>query len=131
MKINTLTRYALRALIEISFADENNPVSIKELAKKQALSEKYLETIVAKLKKHKLVASKKGKFGGYYLNKKIENISLYEIFLAMEGELQLLPCIDVNRKCKNELNCKTQKVWDTLNKKIVLELNSIKLNKMI
>ena len=131
MKINTLTRYGLRAILEISLANENNPISIKELAIKQNLSEKYLETIVAKLKRHKLVASKKGKFGGYFLIKKFDNISLYDIFFAMEGELKVVNCVDDKTECDKIFLCKTNKVWKNLNKKIISELKNIKLKSLL
>ena len=67
MKISTRGRYALRLMMDIALAESDSPVRVKDIAKRQELSEKYLEQIVSVLNKAGLVRSSRGPLGGYRL----------------------------------------------------------------
>lgn len=128
MKINTTTRYGLRALIDIYENQKNGQVSIKDLAKRQNLSEKYLESIIARLRKNNLVESKIGKNGGYILTKPVDSITLYEVFEALEELIKLAPCVDENKNnCSRISNCYTKNFWSSFEMNISDYLKSKKL----
>ena len=67
MKISTKGRYALRMMLELACREDDQPVSIKDIAKSQGISEKYLEQIISLLNKAGYVHSIRGAQGGYRL----------------------------------------------------------------
>ena len=67
MKLSTKGRYGLRAMIDLAIYSETEPVSIQSIADRQNISERYLEQLMAKLKKAELVISTRGASGGYRL----------------------------------------------------------------
>ena len=80
MKLSTKGRYGLRAMIDLARYSEKEPVSIGSVAARQEISERYLEQLVALLKKAGLVKSIRGASGGYVLAKKPSEISVGDIF---------------------------------------------------
>ena len=76
MKLSTKGRYGLRAIIDLARYSEEEPVSISSIAARQDISERYLEQLVALLKKAGLVKSIRGASGGYVLNKKVKRLAL-------------------------------------------------------
>ena len=74
MKLSTKGRYGLRALIDLARYSEEEPVSINNISVRQDISERYLEQLVALLKKAGLVKSIRGATGGYVLAKKAEEM---------------------------------------------------------
>ena len=69
MKLSTKGRYGLRALIDLAQYSEEEPVSITSISNRQGISERYLEQLMAKLKKAEIVKSIRGAGGGYILGK--------------------------------------------------------------
>ena len=82
MKLSTKGRYGLRAMIDLARYSEKEPVSIGSVAARQEISERYLEQLVALLKKAGLVKSIRGASGGYVLAKKPSEISVGDILRA-------------------------------------------------
>ena len=72
MKISTKGRYALRLMLELALHDANQWISVKEIAKNQEISGKYLEQIITQLHRAMLVQSVRGAQGGYRLAKRPE-----------------------------------------------------------
>lgn len=95
---------------------------LKEISKREGISFDYLEKIFSKLEKAKLIKSKKGVQGGYFLAKKPSKIKLGEIIRALEGEVALVKCIAKQKKflCPRGGECLTRNFWkkiqDSLNK---------------
>jgi Rrf2 family protein len=113
MKISTKVRYATRAMLELSLHIEDKPLFIDAIAKSQDLSKKYLETLLNTLKKSGLVVSVRGKGGGYRLNKKPEDITVKDIYIAMEGKHSLIDCIsEKSRGCERSPRCVTIDLWE-------------------
>ena len=92
MKLSTKGRYGLRAMIDLARYSEKEPVSIGSVAARQEISERYLEQLVALLKKAGLVKSIRGASGGYVLAKKPSEISVGDILRALEGSLEPVKC---------------------------------------
>jgi Rrf2 family cysteine metabolism transcriptional repressor len=90
MKISTKTRYGLRAMIDLAVNSANPPVSLSEIAKRQGISENYLEQIFSALRKAKLVKSVKGASGGYVLVSAPQDIRVIDIISELEGELSII-----------------------------------------
>jgi len=95
------TKYGLKALSYLAKQEPNVPVLISEISESENISKKFLESILLNLKKAGILASKKGKGGGYYLLKKPIDIKISTIIRLLEGPIAMLPCVSLNyyEKC--------------------------------
>jgi Rrf2 family transcriptional regulator, cysteine metabolism repressor len=124
MKISTKGRYGLRALIDLAeYGRPNAPVFLSDIAKRQSVSEKYLEHIFSALLKSGLVKAYRGRKGGYLLNKDPESITLNEVISILEGPCSLVDCVSDEKACPKTGTCVTRDVWKTLGNKIEEVLN--------
>ena len=92
MKLSTKGRYGLRALIDLAQYSGEAPVSITSISSRQDISERYLEQLMAMLKKAGIVSSVRGAGGGYILAKDMKDISAGDILRALEGSLEPVDC---------------------------------------
>lgn len=93
------TRYALRALVELS--RDGDQLTSGELALRADAPRKFLEAILLELSRHRLVVSRRGKYGGYKLARPAREISFAEVIRVLDGPLALAPCVSRTsfRKC--------------------------------
>ena len=113
------SRYALRALIFLARTGSVAPVPISVIATDQQLPRKFLEIILLDLKNAGLVASYRGKMGGYRLARAPRAISFGEIIRTIEGPLALVPCVSLTKyhrcaDCYDEATCVIRKVMLTV-----------------
>lgn len=114
--ISTRGRYALRLMVDIAKYSADKPVRIKEIAKRQGISDKYLEQIVAGLNKAGLVRSIRGPQGGYLLTKEVKDYTVGEILRVIEGSLAPVSCMDTDViGCERREHCCTLPLWKKLN----------------
>ncbi len=113
--VSTKGRYALRVMCDLAVQDTNRFIPLTDIAKRQEISEKYLESIVAALTKAGLLDSVRGKKGGYRLNRPVEEYTLKDILSATEKYLAPVACLakDVN-DCPRKDSCSTLKMWQEL-----------------
>ncbi len=111
MKLSSRSRYGLRAILELAVEYGNGPLQIKAIAKRQDISSKYLEQLVAMMKSAGLVSSVRGPKGGYVLIREPNKIKLSEIFTALEGPLVTVECLEHPEFCPKCADCATRKVW--------------------
>lgn len=110
--ISTKGRYAIRFMIDLAQQPEGIPVPLDEIAKRQAISKKYLEIVVKLLVNGKLVKGTSGKGGGYRLLRKPEEYSIGEILIVTEGTLATVACLaDDAEECPRATACKTYPMW--------------------
>lgn len=116
MKISTKGRYALRLMLDIAQNSADKPVSVKEIASRQDISDKYLEQIISMLNGAGYVRSIRGPQGGYLLRKKPEEYTVGMILRLTEGTLSPVPCVEEDAlPCEREEGCPTVKLWRKLN----------------
>ena len=131
MKITTKGRYGLRALVDI--ASGNGVVSIKSIAERQGLSERYLEQLIAPMKKAGIVRSVRGPQGGYQLVKDASEVSVAEILTVLEGSLYPSSCPTHGGAADNGClpsqcaKCAAKTVWDRIYESVNAVLESITL----
>lgn len=111
MKISTRGRYALRLMLGIAVHGEGEPVSLRDVAMREGISDKYLEQIVTPLNRAGLVKSVRGAGGGYLLTRAPEEYTVGEILRVLEGELVPVSCADAPGECSRSEFCVTQEVW--------------------
>lgn len=112
MKISTRGRYALRLMIDLAINDKGSPISIKDVASRQSISDKYLEQIISVLNKAGYVKSVRGPQGGYTLKKKPEDYTVGMILRLTEGSLAPVACVEEeDADCERKGDCVTYLLW--------------------
>ena len=115
--ISTRGRYALRVLVDLAENQETGYVTLKEIAERQDISEKYLESIVKELVKARILEGLRGKGGGYRLGQPPEKIGVLDVLKLTEGSLAPVACLAENAKlCSRASSCRTLPLWEGLNK---------------
>jgi Rrf2 family protein len=87
MAITQKSKYALRATLELAVRFGQGPISIGEIAKAQAIPARFLEAILAQLKRAGLVESRRGNEGGYVLARPPARISVGDVLRVVQGTL--------------------------------------------
>ncbi|PIX24913.1 MAG: AsnC family transcriptional regulator, partial [Deltaproteobacteria bacterium CG_4_8_14_3_um_filter_45_9] len=111
MKISTKIRYGSRAMLELASRYGEGPIELKEIAKKENISLKYLEQVINPLRAAGLVKSIRGSKGGYSLAKPPSEICLYNVIETLEGPLNLLECLRDSKVCQKVPSCVTRDIW--------------------
>ncbi len=114
MKISTKGRYALRLMLDLAMYADDGCVSVKSIATRQGISEKYLEQIIKLLSAAGLVESTRGKQGGYKLTRAPENYTVGEILRVTEGSLAPVSCLEEEHLCENRDDCVTYEIWQNV-----------------
>lgn len=87
------TKYAINALVYLSKKPPKQPILISEIAEHENIPQKFLEAILLDLKKAGILASKKGKGGGYFLLKSTDDVNMADVMRLFDGPIALLPCV--------------------------------------
>ncbi len=97
------TKYGIKALVYIAKREREDPIQTSEIAKNENISLKFLESILLSLRKSGILASKKGKGGGYYLLKEPQEIKMTSVIRVLEGPIAMVPCVSLNyyEKCED------------------------------
>lgn len=129
MKITTKGRYALHVMIDLAEHDTgvfDEYIRLSDIAERQQLSEKYLESIIALLSKGGFVMGVRGKGGGYRLAKPAQQCTAADVLRCTEGAMVSVPCVDPGkRKCDKADDCKALKLWHGLDRVINDYLESV------
>ncbi|MBE6746426.1 MAG: Rrf2 family transcriptional regulator [Ruminococcaceae bacterium] len=131
MKISTKGRYGLRIMIDLAINGKENPVSIKDIAERGNLSDKYLEQIINLLSKYGLVKSVRGARGGYLLTKEPDKITVEDILMATEGSLAPVACAENNDSCEKFCDCATSVIWAEIYTAVVGVVRNITLEDLV
>ena len=131
MKLSTKGRYGIRAMYELAYVYGQGPLSIKEIAARQAIPEAYLEQLVLPLKRAGLVTATRGALGGYTLTKAPEDTSVGEVLHALEGPMAPASCVLEDDPCENADGCAMHKLYKRIHEGLNEILNSITLAEML
>ena len=119
MMISTRGRYALRVLIDLAEHPSSGSIPLKEIADRQEISEKYLESIVKDLVKAGVIEGTRGKGGGYRLNSSPDRINVYDVISLMEGTLAPVSCLEETKSpCSRMSDCRTISLWKGLDEAV-------------
>ncbi|MCF8231750.1 MAG: Rrf2 family transcriptional regulator [Bacteroidales bacterium] len=130
MRSNTKVRYGLRAMIQIGMESDKGILQ-KDIAKKQEISNKYLDQIIAPLKAEGLIEKAQNTHAGYILSHPAHKITAYDIYKAFEPELSIVPCAPEEGKCHRQNMCAAVHFWSGLNQKIKEYFESQTLQQLI
>ena len=132
MKISTKGRYALRLMVDLAEHKDNGFIALKDVAKRQNISKKYLEQIVPVLNGAGLLATNRGNRGGYKLAKEPKEYTVGDILRITEGSIAPVSCLesDVN-SCERKNFCQTLYVWEGLYKVVNEYLDGITVQDIV
>lgn len=130
------SKYAINALVYLAKQNDKRPTLIAEIAEKQNIPQKFLEAILLDLKKNGILASKRGKGGGYYMLKSAAEINLADIMRLFDGPIAFIPCVTHNyyeacEECNNEEICGIRDVFFEVRNKSVEILKRATLKEII
>ncbi|MEI4260076.1 MAG: Rrf2 family transcriptional regulator [Candidatus Dasytiphilus stammeri] len=113
MKLTSKGYYAVTAILDVAMHSQGKPVSLAQIAHRQGISLAYLEQLFNRLRKNKLVFSVRGPGGGYLLGKKLHEITVSSVMMAVEEVLDVTQCHG-KKNCHNGKQCFTHKLWSDL-----------------
>ncbi len=132
MKISTKGRYALRLMLDLAMQGNDTPVRIKDIAQRQAVSDKYLEQIISVLNKAGYVKSIRGPQGGYRLAKAPSCYTVGMILRLTEGSLAPVACMeDDENTCNRQECCATLELWKQLDEAIKGVVDTVTLEQLV
>ena len=118
MMISTRGRYALRVMLDLAMDETGSYVPLDSIARREGISEKYLEGILATLSRAGLVSSLRGKGGGYRLNRKPEDYPIGEVLKLTEKTLAPVTCLESETACPQAESCPAYPLWQGLDRVI-------------
>jgi Rrf2 family iron-sulfur cluster assembly transcriptional regulator len=118
MRLSTKTRYGVRAVFDIAYHCGEGSGQVKDIARRQNISPRYLEQIFHRLKKSGIVKSERGPKGGYALTRSSTKITVGDIYRAAEGLFNLAPCKKKSKKCEQIEDCVAYPVWENITKEV-------------
>ncbi|MCH5274715.1 MAG: Rrf2 family transcriptional regulator [Lachnospiraceae bacterium] len=128
MKISTKGRYALHLMLDLATYNTGEPISLKDVARRQQISDKYLEQIIPSLNKAGYVRSVRGAQGGYLLARNPKEYTVGMILRLTEGDLAPVSCVGDNPvSCEHSENCAVGKVWSKINDAVNQVVDNITL----
>ena len=132
MKISTKGRYALRLMLDLAVNNTGDPISLKDIAKRENISDKYLEQIISVLNKAGYVKSVRGAQGGYSLRKKPEEYTVGMTLRLTEGSLAPVSCLeDGEVSCEHVDDCVSVIVYRKINDAINEVVDGITLADLV
>ena len=119
MRISTKGRYAIKLMLDLATNDNGEPIRLKDVARRQEISEKYLEQIISSLKKAGYVKSLRGAQGGYMLAREPKTYTVGTILRLTEGSMKPVACLeDDPNQCSRAGECVTLRLWKMLDEAI-------------
>ena len=130
MRLTTKGRYAVTAVIDLAFHQEQGPVSLAEISQRQGISLSYLEQLFSRLRRNNVVTSTRGPGGGYSLARDEGEISMAQIIVAVDESYDATSCGGDGTCSGDEFQCLTHDLWMELSQEIHGFLNGITLAEM-
>lgn len=132
MKVSTKGRYGLRAMMDLAaYQISGKPVFLSDIAKRQNISEKYLEQIFSTLRTAGLVTTVRGRKGGFLLARPPAEITANTIVTALEGPCTLVDCVSEPKTCAKSGACATRDIWSLLGSKMNEVLSGFTLEQLV
>jgi Rrf2 family protein len=131
MKLSTRGLYATRALLDLALHKEEAPILLKDISRRQQISQRYLEHLITPLLTAGIITSTRGPKGGVSLAKPPEEIRLDEVIQLLEGAIAPVECVNNPGTCIRSGSCATREVWDELRQTMTRFLRSITIQDLM
>jgi Rrf2 family iron-sulfur cluster assembly transcriptional regulator len=130
MRLTTKGRYAVTAMLDIALHHAQGPVSVAEVAERQAISSAYLEQLFSKLKRAGLLRSVRGPGGGYELARPLADVNVSHIIAAVGEGVDATRCKGT-ADCQDGATCLTHDLWTALSTRIDEFLSAVTLEDLV
>ena len=130
MRLTTKGRYAVTAMLDLAFHSQIKPVTLTDIATRQTISLSYLEQLFSRLRRAGMVTGVRGPGGGYKLSKETNEISVSDIILAVDEQVDLTNC-ESKGNCQNDGPCLTHDLWMGLSNTVRNYLDGITLGELL
>ena len=130
MRLTTKGRYAVTAMLDLAFHSRVKPVTLTDIATRQTISLSYLEQLFSRLRRADLVIGVRGPGGGYKLSRESEDISISDIILAVDEQVDLTNC-EKQSNCNDGQACLTHDLWMGLSETVSNYLEGISLGQLL
>lgn len=128
MLVSTKGRYAMRLAIDIARHEGEGNVSLREVSEREDISLKYLEQLARSLVRAGVLASVRGKGGGYALARPCSDVKAGDVLRAVEGDTAPVACLEFNRGgCPRAARCSTVRFWSGLDDVIERYVDGVSL----
>ena len=131
MRLSTRTRYGIRAMLELAENVGRGPLQLRIIARRQDISAKYLDQLMAILKSAGFVRSIRGSKGGYILAKAPEQIKLSDVFCCLEGPVVTVECTENENYCARAADCVARQVWTQVQEAVMAVLQSLTFQDLV
>ncbi|MGA2401942.1 MAG: Rrf2 family transcriptional regulator [Syntrophobacteraceae bacterium] len=131
MKLSTKGRYGVRLMFDLALHEGDGLLTLKDIAARQEISEKYLSNLIPLLKNAGLVHSVRGSHGGYTLARPPREITLKDILLVLEGSMCLVDCTEKPLLCQRSEDCLVRDIWSEVTGKMLATLESFTLEELV
>lgn len=131
MRLSTRTRYGVRAMLELAENVGRGPLQLRIIARRQDISVKYLDQLMAILKSAGFVRSIRGSKGGYMLAKAPDQIRLSDVFCCLEGHVVTVECVENENYCARAADCVARQLWAEVQQAVKNLLQSITLQDLV
>jgi Rrf2 family protein len=139
MMFSTRAEYGVRVMVELARRNDDEPVSLADIAEGDGLPLAYLEHLAARLRKAGLVESRRGARGGYLLARPAKEITMAEVVEALEGSIAPIECISegvdghlvCSREAETDHVCPTKLLWTRVRGSIVTTLQDTRLSDLV
>ena len=131
MKISTRGRYGTRLLLDLASQQDNGPIPLKDIARRQHISLSYIEQLVTPLIAAGLIKSTRGARGGIRLAKSPHEINLSDVVGLLEGSISPVDCLDDPEACPRSDVCATRDVWSEMKDAMDGVLKSVTIHDLV
>ena len=131
MKISTKGRYGLRVLLDVALHEDDGVVSLRDISRRQAISQKYLWQVVTPLKAAGLLRAVRGTQGGYALARAPADSSLHDIVKILEGADSIVDCVGSPDACERSVDCVARGAWLQIEEQLDSALKAVTLKSLV
>ncbi len=130
MRLTTKGRFAVTAMADLAERHGKGPVTLFSISERQKISLSYLEQLFGKLRKHNIVIAVRGPGGGYYLARPASEISVADIIIAVDEQIDATLC-GGRADCNDNKQCSTHDLWMGLNEVLHTYMSKVNLQQLI
>jgi Rrf2 family iron-sulfur cluster assembly transcriptional regulator len=130
MRLTTKGRFAVTAMLDLALNSGDGPVTLSNISERQKISLSYLEQLFGKLRRGGLVESVRGPGGGYNLARPADAMSVADIIIAVEEQLDSRQC-EGKENCAGDRRCMTHDLWESLNDTVITYLAGVKMSQLV
>jgi Rrf2 family protein len=131
MQVSTKGRYGLRILLDIASHEQAGPVTLRDMAQREEISQKYLWQVINPLKVAGLLRAIRGTSGGYVLAKSPEEITVQDIVEILEGPMTMVRCTRAPSSCRRSPGCTSRLAWAEIEQRVRETMSGITLHYLL